>query len=90
LLQKEGYHRKLSGGGGPPLESSEMAKQRRLLAEPFQLRTGASGTRRVAADSNASTCTHNFRRSELLNLTAACAEYQLTSTSIVSSDVTLA
>jgi hypothetical protein len=67
-----------------------MAKQRRLLAEPFQLRTGASGTRRVGADSNESACPHNFWGSELLNLTAACAEYQLTSTSIVSSDVTLA
>ena len=67
-----------------------MAKQRRLLAESFQLRTGASGTRRPGADSNERTCAHNFRGSDLLNPTGACAEYQLTSMSVVSSDVTLA
>jgi hypothetical protein len=67
-----------------------MAKQRRLLAESFQLRTGASGTRRPGADSNEWICAHNFWGSEVLNPTVACAEYQLTSTSVVSSDVTLA
>jgi hypothetical protein len=67
-----------------------MAKQRRLLAESFQLCTGASGTRRRGADSNEWTSAHNFRGSEVLNPTVACAEYQLTSISVVSSDVTLA
>jgi hypothetical protein len=67
-----------------------MAKQRRLLAESFQLRTGALGTRRRDADSNEWISAHNFRGSELLNPTVACAEYQLTTISDVSSDVTLA
>jgi hypothetical protein len=66
-----------------------MAEQRRLLAESFQLRTGASGTSRPGADSGGWTSAHNFWRSKVLNPTVACAEYQLTSTSVVSSDVTL-
>ncbi len=74
------------------MKRSEMAKQRRILADSFICASGngAFGTPRLGAAPNGWAGAPNFWGFELLNPTVACAEYQLTSISIVSNEVTLA